>query len=653
MTSITEDLLYDINDGQISFDIPSLNMDNNEMLPHLISDDDSKSHLPNGPTHPLDNHSISLNMSSSTMVTNDTPHPLTDSDLESLLINSHTHPPDNQSISSEERSNVAKVNALVISLNEQNHKIGELTTTVATLVTACNEQKHEIVELKTAFNEQNHKIVKLEEELACMKQILHQLVESNKTTKINNQQIVQPISTSDNADFRLSTDEILLNDSSENNNQNIDMPINQNENAGMNVLSKSNPTTNVESQIHTNYPTTTVASDLNLNGHLSTTSDKILSKKKQKKVQVGQSCREVIYETTVESSELNHTTDCVTSAIATSSFVLNEPQQQHNNFTKQNLSSSNSVDNQLWRYMDMTNVTPAAIDGSIQCSLLHSLHPLQAKLINKTDRFTELKDCRKETPVLTIRSDGPLENISMEIAMVSSSRHGNFSGIYQFKETNDKGVVTSVDIIHRNIGSCNDKSKTIELTGLELKKVRNQDLELERGTVFTLKSYPSGKKINIPIKGQKKLTNEYNLKEQRLFIRFFRDGMPIPDQPIFFSNPIIDSSDAQINVAIHPPIHSNQTNTVPIYLYCTPRINMKVSDDQGYQLSQITAENTDQRVSNIGSSSLIEPLSIFQEQDQSEIESRQKRKREDEASVYRLGLPITRVSKISKNNNEQ
>ncbi|CAF0875635.1 unnamed protein product [Adineta steineri] len=129
--------------------------------------------------------------------------------------------------------------------------------------------------------------------------------------------------------------------------------------------------------------------------------------------------------------------------------------------------------------------------------------------------------------------------------------------------------------------------------------------------------------------------------------------MPIPDQPIFFSNPIIDSSDAQINVAIHPPIHSNQTNTIPNYLNCTPRINMKVSDDQGYQLSQTTTENTDQRVLSIESSNEREQLTNLQEQDSSVNKYGQKRTHPDEECDYSLGLPFVYASKISKKDDEQ
>ncbi|CAF4220181.1 unnamed protein product, partial [Adineta steineri] len=410
--------------------------------------------------------------------------------------------------------------------------------------------------LETSFDEQNRKIEELTTALARqevlivhMKQMLEKLVNSNRTTTANNQEIVQPISTSNNSDFRLSTDETLLNDSSENNSQSIEIPINQNENVGVNVLSKSNPTTNVENQAQTNYVTTTVASGSDVNGHLSTTSDpinKIKPKKKQRKTQVGQWCHERNPKTTTESPGFNRINDDdVASAIASSSYMLPTEQQQHErNFIEQNLPSSNSIDSQLSTFPHTTNETAAPVreNGSIECSLLHSL---QTTITSKTGRATTIKDCSDQTPVLIIHNDHLHGNTSMKISMVSSSIHGDFYSTYQFVTVEKKPV----DTIHRKIEPDHNR---IELSGLKVKKVCNHTLQ--NGETFKLKSYPSGEVIDTEIEHPLELTEKYNLKEQRLCIRFFRDGMPISDQVIFFSNPIIALPDAQTSVIMDASI---------------------------------------------------------------------------------------------------
>ncbi|CAF4192060.1 unnamed protein product, partial [Adineta steineri] len=406
--------------------------------------------------------------------------------------------------------------------------------------------------------------------------MFHELVESNRTTTANNQQMVQPISTSNNSDVRLSTDETLLNYSSENNSQSIEIPINQNENAGVNVLSKSNSTTNVENQAQTNYVTTTVAGGSNVNGYSSTTSaaiDRIVQEKNQGQVQLAQGCHDINDESAVESFDLNRTNDDVTTAIASSSYMLPKELQQHEKYsTKQNPTGSNSTDSQLLPFPSTTNETAAPVreSGSIECSLLH---PLQTKITSKPDRSTRVKDCLNQSPILGVHSNGPLTNISMEMAMVSSSIHGHFHSTYQF-ETAEKKLV---DTIHCKIEPGRNK---IELSGLELKKVCNHTLELEKGKSFTLKSYPSGEEINIKINGQQKLTNKYNLKEQRLCIRFFRDGIPIPNQVIFFSNPIVASPDAQTNIGMDASIRRSLLEKISLD-FTNPRsknISIKLSE---------------------------------------------------------------------------
>ncbi|CAF0836611.1 unnamed protein product [Adineta steineri] len=620
MGSSIEDLIWELDNDPLLRDTPSPN-NATKSTANPTNVDDLGSSLRNSPTHSSNNQWIELDISSPNMVSNYPSHPPSDHGTESHLPNSPTYPLD--SITLDE---------LITSLNEKNDKIEELTTTVA----------------------------RLEEELARMKQMFHRIAGSNKTATTNNQQTGQPISTSNNSDYRLSTDETLLNDSSENNSQSIEIPINQNGTVSVNVLSKSNPTTNVENQTRTNYLTTTVASSSNVYGHSSASPDaidEIRRQKNQGEVQLGRSCRDKNRKTTTESSDLNRRNDDVTPPIASSSCVLPNGQTEYSlEFKKQNLSNSNSIVNQFLPFSCTTNETSAPVrgNGPINISLLHALHPLQAEDTNKTDRFTQLKDCRNKTPVLTIRSDDPLENISMKINIISRSGHGDFYGLYQFKETGDKGVVTSVDTIHRNIGSCDDKPTRIKLPGLEMQKLRDSDLELEKGkkNAYKLKSYPSGKEINIPSNGPQKLIKEYNLKDPRLCIRLFRNNIPIPDQPIFFSNPLIGSSRTQTKVAVHHPVHPNQTNTVPNNLNRASRINMKVSEDQQYRLSQPTTNNTFRQVSNIENSSTIEQSAMLNEQNRSENNCGQKRMYEGAECDYSLGLPIIKAPRMSTNNDE-
>ncbi|CAF3795781.1 unnamed protein product, partial [Rotaria sp. Silwood1] len=60
------------------------------------------------------------------------------------------------------------------------------------------------------------------------------------------------------------------------------------------------------------------------------------------------------------------------------------------------------------------------------------LRALKEELSEKTDRDTELKDCSGQTPVLIGNDISSLDNTFMEMAMISSSSHGCFYGVYQF-----------------------------------------------------------------------------------------------------------------------------------------------------------------------------------------------------------------------------
>ncbi|CAF4249064.1 unnamed protein product, partial [Adineta steineri] len=76
-------------------------------------------------------------------------------------------------------------------------------------------------------------------------------------------------------------------------------------------------------------------------------------------------------------------------------------------------------------------------------------------------------------------------------------------------------------------------------------------------------------------------------------------------------------------------------------------------DDQEDQLSQATAENTNQRVSSTVSSSEIAQLTILQEQDSFVNKYGPERMCEGAECDYSLGLPVFNASKRFKKDDEQ
>ncbi|UJR14566.1 hypothetical protein I4U23_001562 [Adineta vaga] len=170
------------------------------------------------------------------------------------------------------------------------------------------------------------------------------------------------------------------------------------------------------------------------------------------------------------------------------------------------------------------------------------LFPLQEKLDPKTDRDIELKDERGEYPVVMLRGLNKLQNLSMELNMVSESSNGIFKSIHSIC---GKGK-TNTDTVCRQIPPCDDNIQTIELNDVRYRKKCFNDLKHE-GT-FRVESYPSGMKKDTKLSSMKVLKEEYNLSEARLAICIKQNDERLLSVPIFYSNVLKESSGIQSTI---------------------------------------------------------------------------------------------------------
>ncbi|CAF3711057.1 unnamed protein product [Rotaria sp. Silwood1] len=261
-----------------------------------------------------------------------------------------------------------------------------------------------------------------------MSKILQQFLQSNTLVNQNNQQFIQSISNNLVSDSSVSIGVAPMDCSSQEIIDTGNTSTNSNENCMEDNQTGQNMSLPVESNSIISHCNQTMLESTTINGlnsnneSLSSSNEleQLASKQKQGKSRRAKRCLDSSTRRVEQESDLLPVVD-------------QRNQRKVGRSSKNDTSEStlHSIGYQLSPQLTTANEILAHNYETISTGI-SLLRALKEELSEKTDRDTELKDCSGQTPVLIGNVISSLDNTSMEMAMISSSSHGCFYGVYQF-----------------------------------------------------------------------------------------------------------------------------------------------------------------------------------------------------------------------------